>query len=70
MASIYCIAHVTALLKPSLQFSGIFLLADPVSLETLASKSATASQLDIKDTPLKQEEIGNFSVLWVTKVPS
>lgn len=59
MDSIYCTAYVTVLLKPTLHLPGVSLLTNPVSLDlpALASKSATASLLDIKDAPLKEAEI-------------
>lgn len=51
MDAICCMAYVTVLLKPTLQLPGVSFFTNPVSLDlpALASKSATASLLDIKN---------------------
>lgn len=59
MDAICCMAYVTVLLKPTLQLPGVSFFTNPVSLDlpALASKSATASLLDIKNAPLKEAGI-------------
>lgn len=64
MGSIYCIAYVPALMKPTLPFSGVLLFADPVSLVTYLPQN----QQLLHSWVLKIME--NFSVLRVTEVSS